>query len=511
MKDKKIFDYIKSNYKNILFILSLILISFFLVSKVNTNLGINLSKKYKYLFYIIIIFVQLMFFILIKKIYSNNVKIEKIFLIIAIPIGFLYLLLIPVSRVPDEQNHFLRAYDISEGHLISKKDENGNGGSIFKYDLVQYFKGSNGYIKYKDVYNNIKKEKVLNTEFIKFENTSLYSFICYLPQTIGILISKILSLPVVFSMYLGRLSNFIVWLLLIYLSIKKIPYKKISIMLFAFMPMMLQEAISLSLDALTNSMAIFLVSYVLYLKNRSDKLDRKDYLIVSLSSIIMSMCKIVYLPICLIVLLIPFEKFKSKKDKYIKIIFLMFIVLFINIVWLTISSSYLIEFNQGVNSASQLKFILSNPILYLHYLFNTICDNIMFYVNSLIGFALCYFNVNISLILIFMYIILLIYAFIVDNDKKIDSKDKLLSLIICISTILLIFTSLYIQWTPVGKNMIDGVQGRYFIPILLPLSILCNNVSIYRKENNKKQELFIIELVVFINICSLITIFFYHI
>ena len=282
-------------------------------------------------------------------------------------------------------------------------------------------------------------------------------------------------------------------------------------MLFDFMPMMLQEAISLSLDALTNSMAIFLVSYVLYLKNRSDKLDRKDYLIVSLSSIIMSMCKIVYLPICLIVLLIPFEKFKSKKDKYIKIIFLMFIVLFINIVWLTISSSYLIEFNQGVNSASQLKFILSNPILYLHYLFNTICDNIMFYVNSLIGFALCYFNVNISLILIFMYIILLIYAFIVDNDKKIDSKDKLLSLIICISTILLIFTSLYIQWTPVGKNMIDGVQGRYFIPILLPLSILCKNVSIYRKENNKKQELFIIELVVFINICSLITIFFYHI
>ena len=30
----------------------------------------------------------------------------------------------------------------------------------------------------------------------------------------------------------------------------------------------------------------------------------------------------------------------------------------------------------------------------------------------------------------------------------------------------LIFLSLYVTWTPVGMDRIDGVQGRYFIPLL---------------------------------------------
>jgi uncharacterized membrane protein len=32
-----------------------------------------------------------------------------------------------------------------------------------------------------------------------------------------------------------------------------------------------------------------------------------------------------------------------------------------------------------------------------------------------------------------------------------------------------IFGTLYLTFTPVGKNIIEGVQGRYFLPLAAPL------------------------------------------
>ena len=68
----------------------------------------------------------------------------------------------------------------------------------------------------------------------------------------------------------------------------------------------------------------------------------------------------------------------------------------------------------------------------------------------------------------------------------IDNKDKLVNGIIFISTIILMFTSLYVQWTPLGASFIDGVQGRYFIPLLIPIAILANNsyIKINKKNNS---------------------------
>ena len=33
------------------------------------------------------------------------------------------------------------------------------------------------------------------------------------------------------------------------------------------------------------------------------------------------------------------------------------------------------------------------------------------------------------------------------------------------------FTTMFIQWTKVGETVIDGVQGRYFLPIMLLIPI----------------------------------------
>lgn len=40
------------------------------------------------------------------------------------------------------------------------------------------------------------------------------------------------------------------------------------------------------------------------------------------------------------------------------------------------------------------------------------------------------------------------------------------------SIVILICTSLYMQWTPLYSLNVEGIQGRYFLPLLLPLYLL---------------------------------------
>ena len=129
---------------------------------------------------------------------------------------------------------------------------------VATYDLNK--KVSN--VKYK---NNTKKI------YKEFTNTSLYSFVCYIPQAIGIFTARLLNLPILYWDYMARLFNFALFTLFIYISINIIPYKKNIIMFICLLPITIQSAISISADSLTIGSAILLISYTLYLNKMKKK------------------------------------------------------------------------------------------------------------------------------------------------------------------------------------------------------------------------------------------------
>ena len=48
---------------------------------------------------------------------------------------------------------------------------------------------------------------------------------------------------------------------------------------------------------------------------------------------------------------------------------------------------------------------------------------------------------------------------------------------------LLVLLSMCIYWTPLGYDYIEGVQGRYFIPIVFTLLIVLNNKKVAIREH----------------------------
>ncbi len=56
--------------------------------------------------------------------------------------------------------------------------------------------------------------------------------------------------------------------------------------------------------------------------------------------------------------------------------------------------------------------------------------------------------------------------------KGIGLRNKILTIIMTFGMCAVIWTSMYVSYTPVGADVIKGVQGRYFTPLFLPL-LLC--------------------------------------
>lgn len=503
---QKIMVYLKTNYKSIILIMILVIVNAFTAFKMSRANISEFVQKYSTLLIIVFTLIEILLFLITNSMLKRQKPIEKIFLALIIPIGLFYMILIPIGRIPDEENHAKRAYEISEGHIISSRNSDNVGGQVLNKKLAEI----NKYIDYKSYKEAFKPDKKIEKKFLTFPNTSLYSFINYVPQSLGILMGKLLHLPLIFQLYLARIANFIVWILLMYLALKLIPYKKICVFSFLFIPIMLQEAVSLSADALTNGISFFLISYALYLKEKKDNINKKDTIIMALSTIVLAMCKIVYLPLCLIVFIIPYNKFYTKKKKYIKIGLLASIVVLLSLIWLKISSSYLVEYyNPGVDSPMQVSYILHNPISYIVYCFNTLYELFDLWVYQLLGGSLCWLDVQLSCFYIYIMIFLFIYILLFDGSKKISGKDKFLSGIIIFGTIMLIFTSLYVQWTPVANRIIEGIQGRYYIPLLLPLALV-SNFSKTSGEKNLNLKI-ITYLLIFFNIYALMAIFFHHV
>jgi uncharacterized membrane protein len=156
----------------------------------------------------------------------------------------------------------------------------------------------------------------------------------------------------------------------------------------------------------------------------------------------------------------------------------------------------------GVFPHDQVFYILSHPFEY----FKTFGKMLLFrgdeYLKQFIG-LLGWVDTKLPLWLISLNVGLIVFVSVVNFTRTSDVHDsdswkneslKAISFsvkdrIILFGTFLLalwiVLTSQFIMWTPVGVNVILGVQGRYFIPIVPVFLLMFYNKHVYlRKKFN---------------------------
>ena len=462
--------------------------------------------------YFIVIFTWLIISILINLL-RDKLKIEYYFAIFYFIIGLAYMIIMPFSAVPDEPSHFFRCYEISEGKLISIKNEKKQVGDYMSMSLNSDSYGP----AYKWRHNNnLKNAEVSNQDinFLEFPNTALYSPFTYTPQVIGISIAKHFTNKVMIIAYMGRIFAWIAVGILLFFSIKYIPFGKLLLSMIALLPMSMQENISMAADGITFAICSSIITFVLYMRYvYQGKMKKKHYIIMYLLIFYISTVKIVYMPLCLMFFLLPIERFGDKKKYRKNVSIAILLAGTVCLTWLKISSSLLVGFNPGSNSDAQVQFILSNIANYINILFNSFAIEGDNYLKTLFGFKLGWGTIEINVLVIYFIIALLIIIAV--KDKFIIShKDNCIFIksiisIVLFSITILIFTSIYVQWTPAYLDYVSGVQGRYFLPLLMPFILLCKHLYPNNKieSNNEKNKINTVSYlsIICINICALVT------
>lgn len=505
----------KINFIKEIFKLKLLYYSiYFMISLILGILIFRLIYLYNYEYYIsipiVIVSIILVNFLLFEVAYLfriKKIKMEDLFLILFIPISMFYYLFVIPTWVPDELVHYASAYKITNFEFAETKDY-----VDIPQQLVTY-----------QVYNTPNYEVFgsylldVPTSDVGKTTTTGYSIFTYIPSIIGIFVGRILNLPHVITFYLARILMLITTTLVMYYAIKIIPFGKSAMTVYALNPMFVHQSISVVSDTIINSVSLLFIAYTLHLYFKI-KLSKKDLIILFILMAIVSTFKYVYIVLVFLPIMFLFKK-KDKLDFKQKRMLSLFIIISILIcvgmfiynqsIPVKVVSDYVITNN--VDLKKQLLNIIKSPLILFSTLINTYRFKFDFYLNTFLGGKLGWLNIDINSTILYLYFFILILSlFMEKNEKSLKNEAKIIPLLITIFTILLIIFVMYLSWTSVGANVVEGVQGRYFIPIaILGLLMLCNKK---RYLEFKHPYLIISMLLVFVHfnvLCTLIKYFIY--
>lgn len=431
-----------------------------------------------------------------------NQKFKKIaihtkYIVFALILGIIYLLASPVFTQSDESFHFLRAYQVADGNLISPYDEAGNAVDDLPLSLYEtLWDDDDTYPEYKTYEDSYKESKIeLNKNRVVTENirAANYVFINYFPHAIGIKLGIIFNLSPYTIGLLGRITNMIVCLSIIALAIKIIPVCKKTLAVIMLTPTVLSYCASLSADGIVIAMSFLLIALVLKYIYEKPKLNWKNYLLLLLIISFVSTCKVAYLPIIGILIFLPYDCFNSKKHKWLYTISLILIGIILCLTWMNISS---IVINTNSTYTGIYKYIN-----FIFVFINTyINDTVSYIQNIFAGHYLYQCQVSPVAIIPITYLIISVISYLSENtEHKIKYIDKFLTSIIIILVILLISYALFTANTDPTAKLINGIQGRYFIPILPLISFFVGKTKIKCSEVKLFDISIILNLYILLN------------
>jgi uncharacterized membrane protein len=222
---------------------------------------------------------------------------------------------------------------------------------------------------------------------------------------------------------------------------------------------------------------------------------KKDLLELVILGALLGPSKLVYIPLLMLVVLLPSGKLAAAKSDGMKKKLLIIAVGLLSTILFTLAVNLIGESgairNMVQESATEnivawagepgytIGWILSHPFNYLGICLNTVITMADYYFFTMAGARLGWLNIEVPYVFIVM-IAFLFYLSIQTVSEK-DEKTSLSALgkfwisLLCIGSVMLTFLAMALDWTPLSYDYIMGVQGRYFLPLLVPVIWLLKN------------------------------------
>lgn len=456
-------------------------------------------KKFYYLIVGMLFVIIFGLFLLLKK----KAKLEWIATYCVFCFGLIYLLILPAFSAPDEQRHYISAYKASNQLMFQEPtDENGN--VLVRIGDHGDFDMKPGVKTYGEIYGKLFDFSNNEATVVAQEGAvdAGGGFTAHLPGAIGITIARLLKLNKSMMLMLGRFMGLLFYCFCIYWAVKKMPFGKMVLFVISMFPMTLEEASSFSYDLVVNGFVFFVIAYILNLIYEKQKVSVKDIVVVSLTMFLFAPCKAIYIFVAGLWLLIPKEKFQLKKMKkghwkLITVFIIFFSTLLPNILVNLVKVSGISSNSGLVSWAGERGYsvgdVLQNVPYSIYIFVNTLIKNMEAYLNTLVGRYLGWLEITVSQFVIVGFLIILVLEFFREKEQYvIKVKERVCYGVIAALISLAVVAAMWLAWTPISYDTIQGIQGRYFLPMLPLLYLMVANNKKIRIKSSMNMNIILL-------------------
>lgn len=447
-------------------------------------------KKY---FFVMFLFFEAMSAGFYYLTFIRRCRVEKVFLFTILCLGVIYNFILTPYMTPDEKYHIDMSYRHS--NTLLGIDQIGENRCLKRADDAELeFTSEPSLTNYKNIYDGLFS-LVQDGRLVEAEATANTEapMILYLPAVLGMTLARLLHLGTVPMLLIARWCSLLFFACMVYWGMKKLPFGKMTLFLLAILPMNLQQCTSFSYDAVITG-TIFLYScYCIALAYNDEPVKPKDILVMGILGIVFIYGKSgIYLPMCLLALLIPAKKFGGRRMQGICMtgLFALPVLSFLNkntvaVNYIATTTEATATVGSSTTAGYTIGFFLQQPLELVRILANTISDKTAFYLESLAGQKMGWVEIEISQVIPMLFLLLLFLSVLKTREEPfyVEAWHKWWIAFICLACAGIILAGMLLTWTPKDYISIEGVQGRYFIPFMLALSLTGrNNRLMYEKS-----------------------------
>ena len=359
-------------------------------------------------------------------------------------------------------------YSSKEDEWKYRKDEKDLIDNVW---IINRHAGMDSYEELIHNYSVFTNQTEMEKSHFVADRMKYYSFVNYWPQILGLVLGRLLHLSAISTIYLAKLFILIVYIISCYRAIKRTPMGKSIFLLVSLLPVSLMLSSGLTYDVMVIIATLSLISSILVLyKGESTK---KDLIEASFWAFMVGAVKGGGFLLLLPLVFILFDSIKNKKSMK-KILCVLgsgiFSVLLFDVIlqW----NNHLYQFGIEGNGKMSTSFAFRHPIEYFKLCINTYflyADGFSF---ALIGSKLGLVEEVIPHIIVVILVSPMLLLASLEKDS-IELKKKDIWIMAFIILLAVIFTPMMLlSWTNEGADVIDGIQGRYYLPILPLLLII---------------------------------------
>lgn len=470
-------------------------------------------------------------------------KLEQVYLAAGLILGTLYLLVLPPLSAPDEISHYVSAYQLSsrmlgqpatarsgrvllrpqdvwvedlEGIMEYAPDEDGNleyqaeeaaaqqtvplGDTLDEsmYELLHEVGFSGQYAPERTVsFGGV----LVSSTFPPVVTTPL----AYVPQALGIALGRLLNGNTLALLYLGRFFNLIFFAVMTYLAMGRMPFGKEVLFGVAMLPMTLHLSASFSYDVMIMACLFCFTAICLDLAYGREKVRFLDVLLLAALMAVCGPCKMVYAPMMGLCLLIPVKKFAGGGNGWLR---WALAALIVGGAWavamVLVNSQVLASYATATEAESyvqwaaepgySLTLLIHQPIRLFRMFYQTLLWQGEHYHLTMIGAWLGNLDEVLDvpyLVVMTLTVCLLGLAFRKPGETlEMSVGQRTWIGVICAGCGAVTMLSMLIAWTPLSARVINGVQGRYFLPFLPVLLLALKNDTVVLTKNGNRSILY---------------------